>query len=360
MHFPRFSSAFNSQTFFAISLIFSTLVIPTVARSSTYRAQRLSVLDKAKLPLPVELIWEFPPGIWCENVAVRRNGQILVSVATAPKLYQVDPRKKRPPILLYSFPASTVTGIAELQPDVFYVATNNFTIINGNLENVPGSGTIWKVDLRFLSVRHGKPVQVSEVATFPKSELLNGVVVLNHQKGLLLVADSTLGLIWQLNIHTREIKIFANEYLTKAPRGAQPPVGVNGIKVRNEAVYFTNYDRGLIARIIVQRNETRTGPAVAVVTGLATVDDFNIGANGAFFAAQIGADALSYAPATGGDAAIIANITTNPTALAFGRRPEDAQSAYISCAGGDAEDFAPSSPSPPRGQIVKVDLKAFL
>jgi hypothetical protein len=353
----HFSSALSSQPVCAIALLLCTIT-PTPALSSANHAPALSVRDHPNLPLPVEVIHEFPPGTWLENIAVRRNGQILTTVTTAPEIYQVDPCKQRDPILLYSFPATSATGLAELQPDVFYVATGNTSSSGGQLSTVPGSFAVWKVDLRSFSVRHGKPAQVSKVATIPDARGLNGVAVLDHRKGLLLMADSLRGLIWRLNVHTGEVKIFTDDPLTKAPPSSQLPIGINGIKVRNGAVYFTNTDRGIIARLNIKNDGTPEGPAVVVVKGIATVDDFVIGPNGAFFPALILSGALSYAPATGGDAEIIANMTANPTAVAFGRRPEDAQSVYLSSAGGPLALFA--SKSPPRGKILKVDVTAFL
>ena len=68
--------------------------------------------------------------------------------------------------------------------------------------------------------------------------------------------------------------------------------------------------------------------------------------------------ALAYAPAPGGDVKNIANITANPTAVAFGRTPKDAQSVYLTSAGGTIDQYA--SQSPPRGRILKVDVNAFL
>ena len=353
----HFASLFKSLASSAIFLLFANLATPGLAVSSSYDVHGLSVVDTSKLPLPAELIYEFPPGIWCENLAVRRNGQVLVSIATVPQIYQVDPRKEKDAILLYSFPASTVTGIAELEPDVFYVATDNATVSNDGISPTPNSSAIWKLDLRSFSAKDGKPAPVSKIATFPKAKVLNGVAVLNRRKGLLLAADSVLGLIWQLNVHTREINIFSEDPLTKASPDAQLSLGINGIKVRKGAVYFSNSNKDIIARLIVKKNKTPIGPAVAVVTGLTGVDDFAIGPNGAFFAAENLNNALSYAPAAGGAAEIIANISANPTAVAFGRA-EDAQSVYVSSAGGTNEEFRSSSP--PRGKIFKVDVKAFL
>lgn len=339
---------------FLVCFCFATSIS---AFPSLSHAQALFTRDKPKLPLPVQLISEFPPRIPLENIAVRRNGQILITVVAAPEIYQVDPSKKREPILLYTFPATLVTGIAELQPDVFYVVTGNLST-GAPFPSIPDSYTVWKVDLQPFSISLGKSVEVTKIVTFPKAGLLNGIAVLNHRKGLLLIADSFLGLIWRLNVYTKNIEVFTDDPLTKSSLNPAISLAVNGVKVRHGAVYFSNSVRNIIARININDDGTAKGPAVVVVKGFKEIDDFAIGPNGAFFVADNIGNALAYASAAGGDAKIIANITGNPTAVAFGRRPEDARSVYLTSAGGPLASFASSSP--PRGRLLKVDVNAFL
>lgn len=339
------------------SSVLLSFLAATPALSSPVDVPAQSPRSLPTLPLPAELIEEFAPGIFLENIAVRRNGQILVTVASAPELYQVDPTKKQFPILIYRFPATFATGIVEVATDVFYVATARTSGPNPFV-TVPGSPTIWKVDFRSFSIPKRTPATVSKVASFPKAGLLNGITVLNKRKGLLLLADSTRGLIWQLNIYTKKIEIFADDPLAKQPPNPRIPVGVNGIKVRNRAVYFSNTLRGIIARINIKENQFPVGPAVVVAKGLTGVDDFTIGYNGGFFAALNFQNALGYASSTGTDVKILANITSNPTAVAFGRTPKDKQSVYVTSAGGTLEDFA--SKNPPAGKLYRVDVSSIL
>lgn len=62
------------------------------------------------------------------------------------------------------------------------------------------------------------------------------------------MTDSS-GLVWQLNVYTRRVKIFVDDPLKNAILDAKVPVDVNGIKVRNEAVYITNTVKEIIARL---------------------------------------------------------------------------------------------------------------
>ena len=66
--------------------------------------------------------------MWVANLAVRKNGQILVTILIAPALYQVDPfHTGNPPISDPSHPWSgePPPGIVELQQDLFYIIAGN-------------------------------------------------------------------------------------------------------------------------------------------------------------------------------------------------------------------------------------------
>src|ERR1700723_2236117 len=72
--------------------------------------------------LPTRDMYQFPNETWVENLAVRQNGQILVTVLTAPELYLVDPFHTNSPVtLIHRIPeATSLLGIVELHQDIFY------------------------------------------------------------------------------------------------------------------------------------------------------------------------------------------------------------------------------------------------
>jgi hypothetical protein len=73
-------------------------------------------------------VWRFPTGTWVENIAVRSNGKLLVTLLSQPDVYQVNPSGTESPSLVYSFPgASGALGIAELGTDVFAVVAGNWS-----------------------------------------------------------------------------------------------------------------------------------------------------------------------------------------------------------------------------------------
>lgn len=95
---------------------FCSVVSPTtfVPRSS----QSVTIYD----------VWQFPNGTWAENIAVRSNGQLLVTILSSPELYEVDPFGLETPQLLQRFPNATgLLGIVELKEDVFAVVAGNYS-----------------------------------------------------------------------------------------------------------------------------------------------------------------------------------------------------------------------------------------
>src|ERR1700761_4932125 len=58
------------------------------------------------------LIYEFENETWVENIAVRSNGKLLVTLITAPEVWEVDPIESTAS-LVYKFPnASSALGIS--------------------------------------------------------------------------------------------------------------------------------------------------------------------------------------------------------------------------------------------------------
>lgn len=88
-------------------------------------------------PITTNVTWQFPNETWIENISVRSNGQILVTLLTTPDLYQVDPFGEAKPKLIQRFPnALGLLGITELEEDVFVVVAGNYSLKTGT--NTPG------------------------------------------------------------------------------------------------------------------------------------------------------------------------------------------------------------------------------
>jgi hypothetical protein len=107
-----------TSPFAMLSLValLSALVLPLLAASSNPNTT---------------LIYQFPNGTWIENIAVRYNNALLLTLLTMPDLYNLDPTSSKPSLtLLYTFPnATALFGIAEYAPDVLGIAAGTYLFL---------------------------------------------------------------------------------------------------------------------------------------------------------------------------------------------------------------------------------------
>jgi hypothetical protein len=122
------------------------------------------------------------------------------------------------------------------------------------------------------------PVQIARLPadSFPHK------MVLDDQTGELYIADSLLGVVWQVPAAGGTPVIWA-----RGPALQRTSVfGANGITLHDHAVWVSNTDQGTIVEIPI-RADGSAGPVRTVVTGLAgQVDDFTVlGRDDTIFAA---------------------------------------------------------------------------
>lgn len=203
-------------------------------------------------PYPNRPVIEFPIGTWAENLAVRSNGQLLVTVLNVPQLLQVDPLSLQESFLIHEFPnpdkSDGLIGIVEMGKDVFYALHGNFTI--SDTEGSPGTYSVWKVDMNtFKGGENGTVVAPATVSLFtkiPEAAGPNGLTALNKYE--ILIADCKLGVIFKLNVKSEAYEIVIKDPLmTAGPRLSS--LGVNGIKILDGFLYFTNTQAGTFNRI---------------------------------------------------------------------------------------------------------------
>ena len=317
-----------------VLLLASTLPIPIVAvpvTSSSISTQTA----RGTLPLPVHVIHEFPLGTFVENLAVRRNGQILVTLGSAPEFYQVDPLKTRGPVLVHTFSnATSLFGIVEVDLDVFYVAAGKGSI--KTFLSVPGSFSVYKVDMTAFSPDPHTTATITKVTDFPDSIYLNGLTLLNREAGLILVADGGAGTVLRLNVRTGEIRKVLEDPLM-IPTSV-PATGVNGIKIRDGALFWTNTNTETFNRIPIHPDGTAAGVGATVASGIAG-DDFVFNKKGNAFISQNSQNDLVFLDPKGGSKTVIAgslDSTTlaGPSACQFGRTLFDKNSLYVTTDGG--------------------------
>lgn len=341
--------------------LLSTLALLSISLHSTIpqTAAHPAAVPKP-LPLPVEIIHEFPHNTWVENLAVRSNGKVLVTLITTPDLYQIDPfTPNSAPVLVHHFADhKAVFGITETTTDIFYVATSNYSSADPTDPNPVGAYDIYEVD-----IRHGASKAIlTKNANLPNARLPNGMTTLRASDGIILIADSFAGLLYRLNTHTKQVAIAIDDPTMKAPPTSKTPFGINGIKIRDRFLYFTNSATSSLVKIPISPIDgTATGPAVVLTTNAKGADDFILDRAGDAFIAENNLNNLAFLGPRGGNVTVLTGapltdptVLAGPTACAFGRRHEDRRSLYISTTGGIASGLNVPTLG---GTLSRVDLR---
>lgn len=262
-------------------------------------ATLMSKVQSAPLPYDraVGVVWTFDNTTWIENIAVRQDGSILATSINRHALYLVDPFAHTAETVHQFDATESLLGISEIDNDIFAVASGNVTITTSL--SFPGSSKMWKVDMRswpqvkasvhshqrrWSTDRTQKEQSaVSLISTLPKVGTPDGVVTLTHGRNAqVLLADSSQGLVWRVDTVTgaQEIVIQNSAFAASNP---MIKIGVDGIHIRENYLYFTNLGNGTLARIPINAQGAATGP-IEKIAQLLGVDDFALAADGTAYA----------------------------------------------------------------------------
>ncbi|KAK3711899.1 hypothetical protein LTR37_009417 [Vermiconidia calcicola] len=321
---------------------------------------------------PTRLLYQYPRvGNWIENAPVRRNGSILFTSLNSPAgLHTLDPFAdySSPVLVTNAFGGLNSTlGIVETVPDTFYVLASNFSLDLTTLGTQEGTNAVYKVDFTGTD-SDGEP-HVSLLTKMPQAKFLNGLTKFND--GLLLAADSDLGVLWAISTETGASAILAKDPLM-APRpqeGGGFREGVNGVHAFGRTVYFTNSQQRTFGRVALDENTEAEGPAVRIATPAAEKgvitdwDDFVVDREGSFaYIATLAGNSVQRVDLRSGEVDIIAgglNCTAiaGPTSVALGRTARNRDILYVMTSGGLAAPVHSNGEARQVGaQIVAIDL----
>ncbi|KAF2174067.1 hypothetical protein M409DRAFT_48951 [Zasmidium cellare ATCC 36951] len=299
--------------------------------------------------LPTKIIQEFPPDTWIENIAVRQNGQILVTETTQPRIYQIDPFGIQQLVVVHEFnETASVTGIVEAEPDLFYVSTAN---LSSNFDVSYGQAYIYRIDMRTFTYEDPASTEVTRIASIVEAGALNGLAYLGNGTDTLVSADTLKGVIWSVDTSTGQASVAINNTYTQ-PQGQ----AVNGLKVRGKDLYFTNLVQKLLAKVPVDSKGRATGPTAILANSTFQPDDFALDLNGDAYVASplTHQNAVVFVPREGGAAVPIAT-TAGPTSCAFGRTVQDCHILYVSTSRGD-EAYMEGRADVVSGKVVKIEV----
>jgi hypothetical protein len=285
-------------------------------------------------------IHRFPNGTWLENLTIRRTGEILVTLLNTPELVQIDPfRPDVPPVHIATIPGVTgLLGIVEMPSDVYYFIAGNYSIQMERTIN--GSYSIWKIDMRESVIRdasiHPPPI-VTKVTDLPSAIFLDGMAVLNESKDLVIVGDAGKGVVLTVNVKTGASSITIDEP-TMNPAGPLE-VGINGLKVRGDYLYYTTSGQGLFSRILINKDDgTSAGPAEIIAENLQFPDDMDFDRSGNAYICENAFSVVSKVTpdgvvtvAAGSDKS---TAVSGATSARFGRTSKDSHVLYVTTSGG--------------------------
>jgi hypothetical protein len=197
----------------------------------------------------------FPPQFFLENLVMRADRSLLITVLNRGELWYVPPVDGVLPVeqaLLFNFPENgrgqNACGIVEVDPDVFYIASSNWY--------EPGKAYLDRLDLRGWQA--GSNVVPESVLEFTNTaRALNGMCLIAPK--VLLVADSFAGLIWRVDLDADGGRPQAREWLAHESMGYFPGAlkpeqpGVNGVRYAAKLgyLYYTGCAKKLFMRVKV-------------------------------------------------------------------------------------------------------------
>lgn len=251
-------------------------------------ALSVSSLGESSPAATPKLVYRFPPAVRLENIASLPNSTLVVCDALSATLYALNPLVPKPsPYFVHHFTNSTgIWGIASLESTSLLVTGNDF--FPANYTVAPGSNKIYRINLD----REG---HVGSVQTFPvpKAGWLNGITVVPEAPHYVLAADCFLGAIVRIDTRTGDVTTVSTDLLLGQTSSADSlPIGVNGVHVRNNFVYFTNSFQRLYGRLAITKDGLSAGKPAEIVAyppDGATFDDFAIQGDGTAFVMTLGA-----------------------------------------------------------------------
>ncbi|KAB2580481.1 hypothetical protein DBV05_g802 [Lasiodiplodia theobromae] len=259
-------------------------LLPLLSLSATAVSQPI-LNDAVFNAASTHTVYQYPLGTWVENIAVRHNGNLLVTFTQpTPSLHEINP--SHPPnttadpaaTLVHTFTNHTqLTGITELAPDVFAVIADN---------------SVYRVDLSAANGTTAAVPIITLIANLPTAGLLNGMATLPSTTSppSLLISDSELGLIWRLDPRTGAHAVFFQHNATMSPTtDLGLLLGINGLRYVPPSssssssspspfgyAYYVNSPRRLFCRVPVDPATAKPAGDAEVVARGHLADDFAV------------------------------------------------------------------------------------
>ena len=297
-------------------------------------------------------IFQFPTnGSWIENQAHRPNGNLLVTRADVCELWEINPVTKSGSLVSNFSDCSSASGITKIGYDAYAVITGQFHLQNFSVTAGKPS-PLWRVDYEDCETEDDSP-QVSLIANTDVA-FTNGAVT--FAKDTILLVDSLKGAIWKVNTNTGASSIVISDP-TMSPNTSSPvlSIGINGIRLHDNFVYYTNTGLALFCRIPIDSNAASTGPAQVLARNV-SIDDFTILNDGTAYIAGDPSTFVFEAVPPYANFTIAAGVAgslevAGSTSVKFGSTHWDSDTLYVTTSG---SQLKPVSGRVEPGKVVAV------
>ncbi len=263
-------------------------------------------------PLPSRVLVSWAPGTSLENIAVRNDGIIAISIQTEGEIEEID-RNDWKPRRLAKLPVP-IAGIA-------YDAFKNLWIASGVPHQPPG--IIWRVS---------KDGELALWCGIEDAELLNGLCLTADGSGL-LVAESFTGRIHWVSTLEPQTRVWLIDDQLKPVSGTRE-AGANGIKIWNDRAIISVSDRNRLFEIGLSATG-EAGPMRILAEHL-RADDFACDPEGQLYLATHQMNSIVRLSQDGTRVTVGGpeQGLVGATAAAFGRAGDDGNTLYVVTNGG--------------------------
>lgn len=220
----------------------------------------------------VTIVAEFPEHSFLENLAVRRDGSILVTAMNKKELWCVPaPSGDLPvkPVLVHGFDMMTMF-VVETDPDIFLIGCADVYETH--------EAQLHRFDLRGWTA--GEAIAPLLVLTFPEPKVgLNGACLIAPDT---LLAAGAADLIWRVDLPAHGAQASARIWLRhdsmKNRPGSMKPEqpGTNGLRyaAKTRHVYYTSTSQQLMMRVEVDPATLQPADLPEFIAGGREWDDF--------------------------------------------------------------------------------------
>ncbi|RSL62002.1 hypothetical protein CEP53_004897 [Fusarium sp. AF-6] len=290
------------------------------------------------------------PGVFVENIAVRPNGNLILNTISQGQIYSLDPSQKNPEVHVVASieGVNALTGITPVGKDVYAVAGSNLDLDKAQFHN--GSMKIALVNFENCGKSAGDAASVDVIIEGTDIGPVNGLTTLPRHQHIVLGADSTRGRIVRIDTIKRTAEdIFQDDLLAPVPDPSYP-LGVNGIKIFKNHLYFTNTAQRIFGRVKIDQFGNKAGNTEIIAQlpagSAAAPDDFVIDKHGNAYVAFWTNSLIKITPDGESVTVLEGDVLASPTSSALSR---DGRKVYVGTAGQGSEIVS-------GGQVVEVRL----